>query len=81
MNLNRLALIVEAMWKLVREKHGLTDADLMSRVAELDLSDGVADGKKEAAGPRNCPQCHRPNGRDQIFCLYCGRLLWTEPFD
>ena len=81
METHRLALIVEAMWLIMKEKYGLEDDELMARMAELDLSDGAADGKKEKAGPRLCHKCNRPNARASVFCLYCGELIRTKPFD
>src|SRR5215467_318797 len=43
--LDRMALLSLAMWTLAREKLGITDQELADRVQELDLSDGVLDGK------------------------------------
>ena len=62
---DRLELICEAMWIIMREKLGVTDDELVARIAELDLSDGVADGKKNHAGPRRWPE-HRPRN---LRCL------------
>ncbi len=76
---DRLELLCEGMWNLLKKKTGLTDDDLLSEVAALDLSDGQADGKR-ARGPVKCPKCNRPNSRQHDFCLYCGELIRTTPF-
>ena len=76
----RLALITQAMWTLVKERTGLTDDDLMAAMAELDLADGRADGRKRPAGPIDCPKCGRTNSRNRDFCIYCGEMVRTRPF-
>lgn len=78
--LARLELVCEAMWELVKEKTGLVDDDLLAKMAELDLTDGVADGKKAKGGPVVCPKCNRPNSRRHDFCIYCGEHIRSKPF-
>jgi len=77
---DRLKLICEAMWTLIKENTKLTDEDLVAVMAQLDLSDGQADGKKKT-GPAICPKCDRPNSRRHDMCIYCGQFLKTKPFD
>ncbi len=77
----RLTMVCEAMWMLLKDKLGVDDQELMARIAELDLSDGKADGRKDTDGPRNCPGCNRPNSKRHDFCIYCGQLIRTTPFD
>lgn len=69
--LDQLLLVGAAMWELLSEKAGLTEADLVARIAEIDARDGVADGKITAA-PAQCPQCQRTIFAKQQRCLYCG---------
>ena len=66
-----LTLTNLAMWTLLRDKLGVKDEELEKRVRELDLLDGVQDGKL-SAGPWNCEKCKRPNSQRQRRCLYCG---------
>ena len=42
---DRLLLVLEAMWSMLKEQ-GLTDEQLAARIAEIDSSDGVADGRR-----------------------------------
>lgn len=77
---DRLALICEALWTLVKERLDLTDDELMGEIARLDLSDGRADGRK-AKAPTACSKCGRMNSRRHDFCIYCGKLLRTKPFE
>jgi len=39
-------MIVEGMWRLMRDKHGCTDADLIEMVYAIDLEDCRLDGRK-----------------------------------
>jgi len=70
----RLALVCQAMWELLRESNGLTEEDLIAKVREVDLRDGRADGRSGAT-PRDCPSCSRTNSSRHDRCLYCGAEL------
>jgi hypothetical protein len=69
--IDQLLLINSAMWELLSEKTGLTENDLIAKVAEIDARDGVADGKMTYT-PTKCPQCQRTIFPKQDKCLYCG---------
>jgi len=71
---DRLELVTHAMWTLLREKLGLRDDELVSRVRELDLTDGRLDGRYERP-PLQCPACGRTTGRRRPTCVYCGAEL------
>ncbi len=77
---DRLALISEALWRLLKERMGYRDDELMAEIASLDLEDGVADGRK-TRGPRTCKGCNKKNARRHNWCIYCGATLRTTPFD
>jgi hypothetical protein len=77
---HRLEMICEAMWELIKERGSFHDDDLMAKLAELDLSDGKADGRKAESGPAMCPKCNRPNSRRHDYCIYCGQMIRTSPF-
>ena len=70
----RLRLAMAAMWELTRERHGLSDRELLDRIREIDLRDGVLDGRMKAT-PRECPGCQRVNKASRQACLYCGAPL------
>ena len=69
--IDQLLLVNSAMWELLAEKTGLTENDLVAKVAEIDARDGVADGKLTYT-PVKCPQCQRTIFPKQEKCLYCG---------
>ena len=52
MRLEQLLTLNEAMWQLLCETTGLTDAHLAYRVYELDEQDGVRDGRKQVRAKR-----------------------------
>ena len=71
--LARMRLACAAMWELVREKTGLTEDDLIAKIAILDARDGVADGKLTRT-IRKCTQCGRTIAAKQNKCMYCGTV-------
>ncbi|MCL4692765.1 MAG: hypothetical protein KJ060_09680 [Candidatus Hydrogenedentes bacterium] len=73
----RLQLMNQALWELVRERAKLTDADLEQKAQEIDLRDGVADGKITNTALK-CPSCGRVSSSKHWKCLYCG-LEFQKP--
>ena len=69
--LEKLVLVNMAMWSLLQEKVGLTEQDLADRVEQIDLADGVADGKVTRT-IRQCPNCGRNVSSRHKRCLFCG---------
>ena len=69
--LDKLGLVCLAMWSLIEEKTDLTERDLLDRVTELDLRDGVLDGKYTKP-PVDCPKCGAKMSRKFNRCLFCG---------
>ena len=71
-HLDKLLLICQAMWELVKEKTDLKDEDLLKMVTELDLKDGKPDGKYTKP-PVDCPKCGAKICRKFNRCLFCGQ--------
>ena len=67
----RLSLLNQALWELVRNQLKLTDADLEQKAQEVDLRDGIPDGKM-TSHPLRCPTCGRVSNSKHRKCLYCG---------
>ena len=74
--LDKLTLVVHAMWTLLREKTDLTDADVLKRVTELDAEDGTVDGRVTKP-PVRCAKCGAMISRKFNRCLFCGER-YTE---
>lgn len=69
--LDRLQMICEGMWTLVKEKTGATEAELLRLIEEIDLRDGRLDGRAEKA-PMKCAMCGRVVSVRTSVCLFCG---------
>lgn len=70
----RLTLLNQAMWEMVRDKAGFTDAELEHKAEEIDLRDGQKDGKI-GGNAVTCPTCSRVSNAKHFKCLYCGELF------
>lgn len=79
-DIERLLMVTEALWGILREKHGLTDEDLTRRIHEIDLRDGKLDGRVAPEPPGRCPRCDRVLERKRPYCLYCGQPIAADPF-
>ena len=79
--IERLLMITEALWGMLKEQNAFDDNELVRRITEIDLRDGKLDGrmsKKEE--PRRCPTCDRALSKKRPFCIYCGTTVQTAPF-
>jgi hypothetical protein len=70
-DVEKLFMLTEALWTILKEKHGCTDAELVQRVQEIDMRDGKLDGKVAKVKP-DCPKCSRKLMGKRPVCLYCG---------
>ena len=71
---DRMSLASQALWELLRERTDLTEEDLQAKILEVDLRDGVEDGKMSKR-VSECPQCQRPTNSKRSHCVYCGAVL------
>lgn len=76
----RLLMITEALWNILKEKHGIQDEELLRQIVQIDLRDGQLDGRVAAAPPEPCPKCQRIVAKGSLRCMYCGEILLTNPF-
>lgn len=72
--LGRTTLACQALWELVRERVGLTEDELLAKMTEVDLRDGVQDGRMSPTVIA-CPQCGKPSNTKNTRCMYCGAAL------
>ena len=79
-DINRLLLITEALWTLLKQQHGYTDDDLSKLVTEIDQRDGVVDGKANKIGPKPCPTCGRMVAAHHATCIFCGQAVPLDLF-
>lgn len=71
---NRLTLVSHAMWTLLSQATHLTEQQLIDRVREIDLRDGVEDGKVSRKVSQ-CQRCRRTVHARHRRCLYCGQPI------
>ena len=72
--LESLALTCQALWEIARDHSGLSDEQLLAKVSEIDLRDGVADGKM-GSGTGKCSKCGRTLSKKRMSCMYCGQEM------
>lgn len=75
--LDKLILINAAMWSLLQERTGLSEEDLTQRAQEIDMRDGVPDGKITRT-LKKCANCGRTISRRHNKCLFCGSDRLSE---
>ena len=80
-DMDRLLMINEAMWRILRERLQCTDAELVQRIHDIDLEDGHLNGRKGPSPARDCPHCGRPLSKHRPTCLYCGKPVEFLPFE
>ncbi len=80
-DIERLYFITEALWRILREKHGLDDLEIVRQITTIDLEDGKLDGRKAKTPPQPCPKCGRVLGKQRTKCMYCGELIVGNPFE
>lgn len=68
---DRLQMICEGMWTLMKEKTGANEDELLRLIEEIDLRDGKVDGRASPA-PVNCAMCGRVVSVRTSVCLFCG---------
>ena len=79
-NLAKSLMICESLWELLAEKTGLTEDDLYNKLHEVDMRDGVLDGKNQRSAAE-CPACCRKVSGRHAACLYCGEIIDTSAFN
>jgi hypothetical protein len=75
--LDRMLLVIQAMWDLLKEK-GYTDEQLLEKIREIDLDDGVEDGHRTAALVK-CSKCGSAVARNLPRCQFCGTETLLPP--
>jgi len=75
--LDALILATQAVWEIVKEQTGVDDEKLLKKMEDIDLRDGVADGKITATIAM-CPKCGRSNNSKRGNCIYCGEELAND---
>jgi len=80
-DVERLFMITEALWSILKQEHGYTDENLCQMIQEIDLRDGKLDGKVGKQQNPVCPSCERTLIGRHSRCLYCGTAVERDPFE
>jgi hypothetical protein len=80
-DVERLYFITEALWRIIREKHGLADEEIVRQITAIDVEDGQLDGRKAPQPPQPCPKCGRTLTKQRLKCMYCGEFIAVNPFE
>jgi hypothetical protein len=79
-DVDRLLMITEALWTLMKQEHGYADEVLTKLIEEIDGRKVIIDGVAVKAPPQTCPSCGKINSAKRLFCIYCGKPILTNPF-
>jgi hypothetical protein len=79
-DVERLLMITEALWTIIKQQHGYKDEDLVKLITEIDLRDGRQDGRVAPSAPPTCSSCGRVLIKHRPVCLYCGKPVALDPF-
>lgn len=79
-DIDRLLLITEALWSLIKQQNGYTDDALVRLIQDIDHRHSTATGVAIKDPPIACSACGRPNMAARNFCMYCGSPLPANPF-
>ena len=79
-DIERLLMITEALWMILKEQHGYDDNELIKRIVTIDMRDGKLDGRVQPEPPQKCPKCNRTLFKNRQRCIYCGEYVAMNPF-
>lgn len=73
--LEALEMSCAALWQLLKDKNGYTDAELIEEIHKLDAMDGQINGRVGQSA-QVCPNCgHKLLTRSSPKCSWCGAPL------
>lgn len=78
-DLARTLMICQALWELLSEREGLVEKDLHDKLHQIDMRDGVLDGKNQRKAVE-CPDCGHMVSPRHPACIYCGQVIDTSVF-
>ena len=78
-DLARTLMICQALWELLSENEGLEEKDLHDKLYQIDMRDGVLDGKNQRKAVE-CPECGHMVSPRHPACIYCGQVIDTSVF-
>lgn len=77
--IDKLLIIVRGMWALMEEQ-GMSAEDLIRKIEEIDMSDGVDDDMVRA-NALDCPSCDSKVAPGLKNCQFCGAEVIADTSD
>lgn len=72
--IDKMALVSQALFELLKEKTGITDAELRRKIREVDQRDGFEDSKVSGK-PLKCPKCGGVVTVGALKCQTCAATI------
>lgn len=69
-----IALANQALFEILKSRLGITEEEVVARMAEIDARDGTRDGKMTPAVTA-CRNCGRKISSARRRCLFCGEAV------
>ena len=70
--LQQVTMRLEAVWELLVARGAVGEAELLEKLREIDLRDGIEDGRNVAPQVQVCGKCGRTRVGQHRFCAHCG---------
>ena len=70
----KLTLVSHALFELMAERSGITEADLIAKVSEIDAREQATAAPGKPESPEFCEQCGRSYSKRHHHCFYCGHV-------
>ncbi len=68
---DKLALTCQALWEIVSARSNITQNELADKILEIDMRDGVKDGRMNAKIIK-CSSCGHNTSATRPTCIICG---------
>jgi hypothetical protein len=69
-----MALANQALFEILKSRLGISEEEVMLRMAEIDVRDGSKDGKMSAR-VASCRRCGRKISTARQRCMFCGEVV------
>ena len=70
--LQQVTMLLEAVCELLVARGAVGEAELLEKLREIDLRDGIEDGRNVAPQVQVCGKCGRTRVGQHRFCAHCG---------
>ena len=70
--LQQVTMRLEAVCELLVARGAVGEAELLEKLREIDLRDGIEDGRNVAPQVQVCGKCGRTRVGQHRFCAHCG---------